>query len=174
MPRPIPPPAPPPPLRLPGRPLPPYRYVPGLNPHPFRHPGGHLYTDGGPPPEPPWPAGAPWREDLEYLRGMDLFDHRFYWEAHEVWEATWHQVPRGSDYSELLQGLIQASAFVLRRHMGYPAPRLLGASLRRLEAVAAARGARWRGLDLAATAAELRGFAGGGGWPRLRGEGESA
>lgn len=166
---PIPPPPTPPPLRLPDRALPPYRYIPGLNPHPFRHPDGHLYTDGGVPAEAPWDAAAAWTDDLEYLRGMDLFDHRFYWEAHEAWEAIWHQVDREAPYAVLLQGLIQAGAFALKHHMGHDrgAARLLAASAGRLMSVSESRGPLWRGLDLPETASRLRAFAAGGDWPLL-------
>ena len=62
----------------------------------------------------------------------DLFDHRYLWEAHEVWEAVWKDTPKGPE-REHLQGLIQAAAYLLKRHMGHSAPRLLGASRRRLQ-----------------------------------------
>ncbi|MCB9760906.1 MAG: DUF309 domain-containing protein [Alphaproteobacteria bacterium] len=150
MPTPIPPPIPPPPLRLPDWPLPPYRYVPGLNPHPFRHPGGHGYTDGSAPVEAPWTPG-PWTADRLYLRGLDLFDHRYWWEAHEVWEAIWHQVPRDEPFAALLQGLIQASAALLKRHLGHPgaAALLVTASVARLERAPADRGVDPRALAAA-------------------------
>ena len=143
--------------------------MPGLNPHPFRHPEGHLYTDGSAPTEAPWDPAAPWAQDREYLHGMDLFDQRYYWEAHEVWEAIWHQVERATPYSVLLQGLIQAGAFALKRHMGHErsAARLLEASTGRLEAVARDAGPRWRGLDLPVTVSRLRAFSEGGDWPTL-------
>ena len=169
MPHPLPAPDSPPPLRLPDAPLPPYRYVPGVHPHPFRHRDGHLYTDGRPPPEPAW-TPVPWEDDRAWLRGMDLFDHRYYWEAHEVWEAIWHCVPRGDPFHGLLQGLIQAAAFALKRHMGHEeaAARLLSRAERRLRE-AAAPGAVQRGVDLPATIAALRAFSAGGPWPVLSG-----
>ena len=99
--------------------FPSYRYVPGLNPHPLRHEGGHRS---------PRPAAR--EEALLYAR--DLFDHRYLWEAHEVWEALWEDTAPGPE-RQVLQGLIQAAAFLLKRHMGHPAPRLLAAAQGRLQ-----------------------------------------
>ncbi len=31
-----------------------------------------------------------WLRCRDYLRGIDLFNHGYYWEAHEVWEGLWH------------------------------------------------------------------------------------
>jgi predicted metal-dependent hydrolase len=49
---------------------------------------------------------------------MDLFDQRYFWEAHEAWEGLWHQLPRQAPRAQLLQGLIQISAAVLKSHLG--------------------------------------------------------
>ena len=54
--------------------MPPYRYVPGVNPHPFRHEGGHMYPDGSAPSETSWFPYADWREDSRFLFAVDLFD----------------------------------------------------------------------------------------------------
>ena len=113
---PIPPPANPSPLRLPDWPLPSYRSSPGLNLHPFRKPGGHMYTDGSAPTPHPWNPDTQWEEDRDYLRGLDLFDQRYYWESHEVWEGLWNQVPKESSFSLLLQALIQAGAYAIKVH----------------------------------------------------------
>ena len=115
--QPLPDPSTPPPRRS-DFPFPPYRYVPGLNAHPLRHPQGHRS---------PHPAGR--AAALAYA--ADLFDHRYLWEAHEVWEALWKDTPEGPE-RQRLQGLIQAAAYLLKRHMGHPAPRLLEAARRRL------------------------------------------
>lgn len=151
-PREIPPPEPPPARLLPDWPLPAYRYVPGLNPHPFRHPGGHQYTGGDAPTEQPWDPATPWRGDRRWLRGLDLLNHRYLWEAHEGLEALWHFAPRGGADAELLQGLIQLGAGALKRHMDEPraAERLLeraGQRLQRAAGLAEAEGAtHLRGL----------------------------
>jgi uncharacterized protein len=157
----------PPALRLADRPLPPYRFVPGHGPHPFRHPDGHAYTDGSAPDEVRWDPDAHWTLDTEWLRGLDLFEHRYWWEAHEAWEAVWHQVPRGSPYSELLQGLIQIGAALLKAHMGSEraAGRLLARGWGRLEKVIAAGPDACRGLDLAASREDWQRFLDTGEWP---------
>jgi len=107
-------------LRKHGFEMPPYRYVPGLNPHPFRHQGGHMYTDGSAPSEEPWAPKIDWRDDHRHLFAADLFDHRFMWEAHEAWEALWHYADDGSAERALLQGLICCAAASLKHHMEAP------------------------------------------------------
>ena len=166
---PLPPPLPHPVLRVPDWPLPAYRFVPGLNPHPFRHPDGHMYVSGDAPPEAPWNSETPWMTDRRYLRGMDLFDQRFYWESHEAWEALWHHAERGTAVSDLLQALIQAGAFMLKTHLGQErgARDLLTRSTGRLRSVAEREGPVWRGLDLLETTRRLDAYAAGGPWPLL-------
>ena len=165
----IPAPHPPPPRFVPDRALPPYRYVPGQHPHPFRHPDGHMYTDGGAPEEPDWDANQSGETDQAFLWGVDLFNHRYYWEAHEAWEAIWHRVDRGEPRSELFQGLIQACAFVLQRHRGMdkPANRLDSVSVGRLQGVVERVGVVCYGVQLEETMARLTAFAEGGDWPQL-------
>lgn len=150
-----------PPPRRSAAPLPGYRYVPGLHPHPFRHPGGHSYTDGSAPPEDPAAAPGAW------ARGCELFDHRYYWEAHEAWEACWRHTPPGPR-RELCQGLIQAAAALLKRHMGHhrAADRLFGVACRRLQA-ARGGGACLDGVDVDATLAVIEAAYPAGGWPQL-------
>lgn len=143
--------------------------MPGLEPHPFRHPAGHLYTDGSAPAEAPWDPCRPWRQDPAWLWGCELYEQRFYWEAHEAWEALWHQVPRGSLDHTLLQGLIQAAACVLKHHLGHAAGarRLHARARQRLIAVVDEAGPAVRGLDLPACVAQLDAYVAGGTWPAL-------
>lgn len=152
-----------PPRLAPSWPLPPYRYVPGLNPHPFRHPAGHLYTGGGAPAEAPWDPATPWREDRRWLYGLDLLNQRYPWEAHEVWEALWHHAPRDSASSALLQGLIQLAAALLKRHLGEAraAERLLARAEHHLLRAEALAGPAQRGLWLPGVRAALA----APGWP---------
>ncbi|MDX1964766.1 MAG: DUF309 domain-containing protein [Pirellulales bacterium] len=80
--------------------LPPYGYVTGLWPHPLNHPEGHSHQS----PHPllsdparqadiftvdprPWSVEIPERQ--EFLYALDLFNHGYYWEAHEAWEGLW-------------------------------------------------------------------------------------
>src|SRR5207248_11542283 len=42
--------------------------------------------------------------------GIDLFNHGYYWEAHEVWEGLWHACGRAGILGDMLKGLIQLTA----------------------------------------------------------------
>jgi hypothetical protein len=106
------------PRYYPQRRFPPYRYVPGLYPHPLRDPSGHSYE------APPrtrratvWEPSA-WRTLSEWLFGVDLFNAFFFWEAHESWESLWAAKPRDSAPARMLQGLIQIAAALLKIHLG--------------------------------------------------------
>lgn len=88
--------------------LPPYPFVPGRCPHPRADPGGHgvLANDD-----------MPAAEVFRY--GVDLFNTRHYWEAHEAWERLWRSAaPRSSEH-DALKGLIQLSASLLVLFMGH-------------------------------------------------------
>lgn len=163
--RPIPPPDPPPPLRQPGRALPPVRYLPGRGPHPFRHPAGHLYAGGAAPVEAPW-SPTDWPLDPRWDHGLDLFDHRYYWESHEALEALWHFLPRPAPEAQLAQGLIQIAAALIKRHLGEErgAGRLHERGLGRIEALGEGV---LLGVELAGTRRALREAWEAGGWPLL-------
>ena len=108
-----------PPARYTQRPFPPYRYVPGLQPHPIIHPEGHSYNAAG-----KHPAAGPlllperWHESHDFLYGTDLYNHGYWWEAHEAWEGLWQQTDKSGMQGRLLQGLIQISAAHLKLHVG--------------------------------------------------------
>ena len=94
-----------PPRWLPQKSLPPYAYLPGKNPHPVRDPTGHSYHV-----EPiPVAAGASLGSDA-FLWGLDLFNHGYYWEAHESWEGLWRVADRDDPMHMLFKGLILLSA----------------------------------------------------------------
>ncbi len=59
---------------------------------------------------------ADFRTHDGFAYGLDLFNHGFLWEAHEVWERAW-RASEGSE-RELLQGLIQLAAAALNRAAG--------------------------------------------------------
>ena len=42
----------------------------------------------------------------EFAWGQDLFNHGYYWEAHEAWEGIWQIANRGSPLRAFLKGLI--------------------------------------------------------------------
>lgn len=98
--------------------FPPYAYVPGRTPHPFRDPRGHGHGGGNAPPGAVAPAD--WRQCPAFLDGVDLFNHRFYWEAHEAWEGLWRQYPPGAPAAVLLQGLIRLAAAGVKAREGRP------------------------------------------------------
>lgn len=45
-----------------------------------------------------------------YLRGIDLFNHGFYWESHEAWEAVWISAGRRGSVADFLKALIKVAA----------------------------------------------------------------
>jgi hypothetical protein len=93
------------PRSLPQKSLPPYAYLPGKSPHPVRDPTGHSYHV-----EPiPVAAEASLSSDA-FLWGLDLFNHGYYWEAHESWEGLWLVADRDGPLRMLFKGLILLSA----------------------------------------------------------------
>lgn len=81
--------------------LPPYTYVPGHAPHPVSDPEGHMHGQDEP---------TGWT-DRDYLRwGKHLFEHGYYWEAHEAWEHLWLQLGRTSADALIVKGLIKLAA----------------------------------------------------------------
>lgn len=101
------------PRYAPGRPFPPYRFIPGHAPHPITHPDGHSHGRAE-------PVFAPltegnWRESEDYLFGVDLYNHAYWWEAHEAWEGLWRVSPE--PVAGFLQGLIQCSGALIKAHV---------------------------------------------------------
>lgn len=103
------------PERLTPMPFPPYAYRPGRGPHPIRSPLGHMFGKPRPP-----SAFDPlrWRESAEYLFGIDLFNARYFWEAHEAWEGLWHALGRRGPYAATLEGMIQIAAAHIKSEEG--------------------------------------------------------
>lgn len=124
---------------LPDLPLPAYSYVPGRSPHPSRDPGGHQRD--GPPLDAGFPGTANWRDWTPYLRGVDLFNHGYYWEAHEAWETAWHACGRRGPAAELLRGLIHLAGAGFATRRGKPAGRARHAALARVRFRVAREGA---------------------------------
>lgn len=86
--------------------FPPYAFVPGRNPHPKSNPQGHLYGK----PEEEYNQIENHLDSEHYLYGIDLFNHGFYWEAHEVWEGLWNAHKREGYKAEFLKALIKLAA----------------------------------------------------------------
>lgn len=96
--------------------FPPYGHLPGVTPHPLRHPQGHQYGQIEEPAE-PFDA-SDWKASTSYLYGVDLYNFAFYWEAHEAWEGIWKTTARKDTPGLYLQGLIQTSAALIKRYQG--------------------------------------------------------
>jgi hypothetical protein len=138
------PPSPVAPRRLTQHPLPPYRYVPGRHPHPTRSDDGHS-------------AGGTLADELDeaeaFRYGVDLFNARYYWEAHEAWERVWRAQPPDGRGAMVLKGLIQLAAALFKVHVRAEegARRLALRAVEHLE-TASRLHPSWRGLDLSTTA----------------------
>lgn len=102
-----------------------------------------------------------WRECENWLRGVDLWNHGFLWEAHEAWERIW-RAPFDDRQADFVRGLIQCAAAGLKLAIARPrsAERLFRAGLERIER--AATEGRYMGLDVRAFASGLRAFAASG------------
>jgi predicted metal-dependent hydrolase len=104
-----------------------------------------------------------WRDCTPYLHGIDLYNHGFYWEAHEAWESVWHACGRTGPTADLLRALIRLAAAGFKVRAGRPNGRVrhAQAAAAAFEALAAARPGRFLGLDPAALACEARAIAEG-------------
>ena len=136
------------PRHLPGKPFPPYKYLPGRTPHPRKHPDGPscvIEECAGPP-----LAEANWGINEVYLYGIDLYNHGYWWEAHEAWERLWALAAKESLEQVFLQGLIQTAAALLKARAGNArgAGKLWGKARPKLERVCAAAPS-YMGLALA-------------------------
>lgn len=99
--------------------FPPYRFLPGRDPHPTANPAGHSFVPPGASEHAvEWRLAEEWVESVDYLLGCDLYNHAYWWEAHEAWEGLWHLPERGSLQYRFLQGLIQVSACHLKLRLG--------------------------------------------------------
>lgn len=67
-------------------------------PHPQSDPAGHSFGQ----------SHAPQADDFDYA--VDLFNLGYYWEAHEAWEALWHEAGRRGPRADYLKGLIKLAA----------------------------------------------------------------
>jgi predicted metal-dependent hydrolase len=75
------------------------------NPHPVRDPAGHSYHAK------PIPVAAEASlSSNAFLWGLDLFNHGYFWEAHEAWEGLWQVADRDGPLRMLFKGLILLAA----------------------------------------------------------------
>ncbi len=133
----------------PARNRPPYSYVPGGPfPHPIREPGGHMSGHRSEPVPPI--SGDDWRDSPSYLRGIDLFNDGYYWEAHEAWEPIWHALGRTGPRADAIRALIKLAAAGVKVREGQPhgVATHAGRAGDLFEGVAREVGGRLFGLDL--------------------------
>ena len=146
-----------------GRDFPAYAYLPGRDPHPTQHPEGHSYRTAADRPGPPaaYLDADAWSGNVDYLFGVDLYNHGYLWEAHEVWEGLWHAAADDAAQADFLQGLIQCAAAALKVPMEQPGglAKLAERGTARLESVARRAGSDYMGLDLLGFVREFRIFA---------------
>jgi hypothetical protein len=60
-----------------------------------------------------------WNQSPDYLYGCDLYNHAYWWEAHEAWEGLWQRTNKREIQGQFLQGLIQVSACHLKLFVGH-------------------------------------------------------
>jgi hypothetical protein len=145
-----------------GRAFPAYAYLPGRDRHPTQHPEGHSYRgDGVPEAAAAYFAPEAWGENSDYLFGVDLYNHGYLWEAHEVWEGLWHAAKHDAVQADFLQGLIQCAAAALKIPMEQPGglAKLAERGTSRLDSVARRAGPEYMGLDVHGFVREFRAFA---------------
>ena len=105
------------------RAFPPYRYLPfqsdPVRPHPRTDPGGHSYHQ-----EEEYLAHFTpdnWPSCELYLYAIDLFNHGYWWEAHEALETVWHAAGhKATVCGSFVQGLIQLAGAQLKRFIAEP------------------------------------------------------
>jgi len=140
------------PPRYSSRPFPSYRFVPGQTPHPRRTSHGHSY--GQPEPNPTAFPPDQWQSSEAYRYGIDLYNHAYWWECHEVFEGLWNMAGRHTEQGNFLQALIQLAAANLKLFMGnrQAAQNLLQRCLIRLQRVPAS----YMGMDVARLTEDVR------------------
>ena len=93
--------------QVPQYPLPDYAYIPGTRAKDEQRKDIFHFTN----------------QNIEaYLYGVDLFNHHFYYEAHEVWEELWHEVGHKTEQGLFLKALIQIAGAKLKRLMKQDEP----------------------------------------------------
>lgn len=101
--------------RYTDRSLPEYRHLPFQNPHPFLDEDGHSYGEKLSPPDSF--STEDWQHCEDYLYSIDLFNHGFWWEAHERLKYMSMAAGRESETGQFVQGLIQIAAALLKHFM---------------------------------------------------------
>ena len=112
------------------------------------------------------PAPEPDRDGL--ARGIELFNRRQYWEAHEAWEGAWMPL-RDSAEGDFYKGLVQVAAGTYHYQRRNPN----GALVKWRDGANFLRGflPAWSGIDIQALVSDVdqlvRGLEGARDWPEL-------
>lgn len=101
--------------RYTDRSLPDYRHLPFRNAHPFLDEDGHSYKEKLSPCDSF--SVDNWQSCADYLFSIDLFNHSFWWEAHERLKYVSIGAGRESETGQFVQGLIQISAALLKHFL---------------------------------------------------------
>lgn len=92
---------------VPERELPAYTYIPGRTPHPGHN---HERSQDGTADSAAAPRAGTETAEQDFFYGVDLFNHGYYWEAHEVWEGLWLAAGRTGPTADFFKGLIKLAA----------------------------------------------------------------
>lgn len=102
------------PPRLSVHTLPPYSYIPKLFPHSIRETMKHIHGQAD---VPIHVGDTDAVMDLHHW-AVDLFNHGYYWEAHEAWETLWHAFGRKGPQADFFKGLIKLAAVGVKAREG--------------------------------------------------------
>ena len=134
------------------RPFPEYRFVPGKAPHPTRDPDGHSYNKTA------VQLGifksGDWQSCDEYLYGIDLFNHEYWWESHEALEAVWVAAGRRTETGFFIQGLIHIAVAHLKWFQGFhdTASRMASEGLEKMKSIKGI----YMGIDIGAFRSDVK------------------
>jgi len=95
------------PRYAPERVFPAYTYVPNQGlPHPLRDEAGHSFGRA----EELAPDADDSARRSVWLWGVDLFNHQYYWEAHEAWEGVWISLGKRGPEADFIKAMIKLAA----------------------------------------------------------------
>jgi hypothetical protein len=100
--------------RISSRSLPPYKFLPGLAPHPEKK-GGHLH---GHKESCEALSLTNYRSHQLFHYGIDLLNLGYFWESHVYLEIIWNAVGRYGTIADLLKGIIKIDAAGVKLLLG--------------------------------------------------------
>lgn len=62
---------------------------------------------------------ATWQDADRYLYAIDLFNHGYWWETHEILEDIWNDVGPRTPVGLFIQGLIQIAASLIKKTQSF-------------------------------------------------------